>query len=180
VDDHHGVLLPGLASLLVSNTASQIDNLLTADKGTASSTQLVPPDKVLGERLVNGFKTAADGALNSEAVWGCRGRNVDAFHGCLRDVSGRLALGDAASLGGNCSWGRQFILAQDYAVSVMLVTCSRERLLNSQISHQNAPGRARLHNCQVPHIQNPPIAAEVLAAREESSLAREEIRGVDW
>src|SRR5690349_23867850 len=49
--------------------------------------------------------------------------------------------------------------SQDYAVSVMLVTCSRERLLNSQISHQNAPGRARLHNCQVPHIQNPPIAA---------------------
>ena len=40
VDDHHRVLLPGLAGPLVPNAAPQVDDLLAAVKGTAGSAQL--------------------------------------------------------------------------------------------------------------------------------------------
>jgi hypothetical protein len=56
VDDDHGVLLPRLARLLVSDTAPQVDDLLAAMKNAAGSPQLATPNKVLGERLAHSFE----------------------------------------------------------------------------------------------------------------------------
>src|SRR5579859_1553591 len=56
VDDDHGVLLPRLARLLVSDTAPQINDLLAAMKGAAGSPQLATPNKALGERLAHSFE----------------------------------------------------------------------------------------------------------------------------
>ena len=42
VDDHHRVLLPGLAGLLVADAAPQIDDLLAAVIDTTGATELTP------------------------------------------------------------------------------------------------------------------------------------------
>ena len=68
MDDHHRVLLPRFSGLLVPDTALEVEDLLTVMKGTAGSTELASPDKVLGEDLANGLKTAADVPLDIEAV----------------------------------------------------------------------------------------------------------------
>ena len=67
VDEDHGVLLPRLARLLVSNTAPQVDDLLATVKGAASSAQLATPKKVISERFANGFEAWADVPLDSKA-----------------------------------------------------------------------------------------------------------------
>ena len=56
VDDHHRVLLPGLARLLVSDTAPDVDDLLAAVIGTAGAAQLAASSEVLDERLAHGLK----------------------------------------------------------------------------------------------------------------------------
>jgi hypothetical protein len=68
VDDHHGVLLPGFAASLVPNAAPQVDDLFTTVIGAAGSAQLVPPNKILGERLAHSLKAGADVPVNTEAV----------------------------------------------------------------------------------------------------------------
>ena len=73
VDDHHGVLLPRLAGLLVPNAAPQVDDLLAAMIGAAGAAQLTSPGEVLGKRLAHAFKAAADVPVNprrSEASMG--------------------------------------------------------------------------------------------------------------
>src|SRR5262245_54281742 len=68
VDDHHRVLFPGLARLLVPNTAPKVHNLLSAVKGTASSAQLATPNKVLDERFAHSLKAAANVPMYAETL----------------------------------------------------------------------------------------------------------------
>src|SRR5579864_2394061 len=68
VDDDHGVLLPRLARLLVSDTAPQVDDVLASVKGAARSADLASPNEVLSEHLAHGLEAEADVPLNTEAV----------------------------------------------------------------------------------------------------------------
>ena len=63
VDEHHGVLLPGLARLLVSDTAPEIDNPLAATIGTAGAAQFPTVSKVVGKGLAHGVKATTDVSL---------------------------------------------------------------------------------------------------------------------
>ena len=56
VDDHHGVLLPRLASLLVPDAAPQVDDFLAGTIGAAGAAQFAPPSEVLGEGLAHASK----------------------------------------------------------------------------------------------------------------------------
>ena len=66
VDDHHGVLLPRLARLLVADAAPEVDDLLAAVIGAAGAAQLAAPGEVLGKRLAHGLEAAADVSLDIE------------------------------------------------------------------------------------------------------------------
>jgi hypothetical protein len=54
VDHHHGVLFPRLASLPVSNTTPEVDNLLAMLKNAAGAAQLASPGKILSKRIAHG------------------------------------------------------------------------------------------------------------------------------
>ena len=60
VDDHHGVLLPWLAGLLVADAAPEIDDLLAAMIDTAGAAQLPAPGEVLGECLAHCLEARTD------------------------------------------------------------------------------------------------------------------------
>ena len=59
VDDHHGVLLPWFARLLVPDTAPEVDDLLAAMIGAARTAQLPAASEVLGKRLAHGLKSVS-------------------------------------------------------------------------------------------------------------------------
>ena len=59
VDDHHRVLLPRLARLLVSDTAPEVDDLLAAVIGAAGAAQLAASSEVLGKRLAHGLEATS-------------------------------------------------------------------------------------------------------------------------
>jgi hypothetical protein len=63
VDDYHGVLFPGLARLLISNTAPEINHLLTVLIDAAGAAQLSAPSEVLDEGLAHGLKATTDMSL---------------------------------------------------------------------------------------------------------------------
>jgi hypothetical protein len=67
VDDHHGVLFPRLACLLVPNTAPEVDDLLAAMISTSGSAQLSAASEVVSKCLVHGLKAMTDVSLNG--VW---------------------------------------------------------------------------------------------------------------
>ena len=52
--------LPGLARLLVSDAAPEVDDLLAAMIRTARAAQFPAPGEVVGKRLAHGLKTTAD------------------------------------------------------------------------------------------------------------------------
>src|SRR6187200_1655898 len=58
IDDDHGAGLPGLACLLVSDSAPEIDDLLTAVIDTTRAAQLSASSEVLGECVVHSFEAA--------------------------------------------------------------------------------------------------------------------------
>jgi hypothetical protein len=63
VDDHHGVLLPRIAGLLVADTAPEVDDLVAARIRTAGASQLSPSSEVVSKRLAHGIEAAADVSL---------------------------------------------------------------------------------------------------------------------
>jgi catechol 2,3-dioxygenase-like lactoylglutathione lyase family enzyme len=67
VNHNHRVLLPGLSGPFVSYAAPKVDDLLTADKRAASSTQLASANKVLCEHLAHSLKATADVPVNTES-----------------------------------------------------------------------------------------------------------------
>jgi thiol-disulfide isomerase/thioredoxin len=72
VHHHHGVLLPGLTGVLVSNAAPQVNDLLATLIGTAGAAQFTPPNEVLYESLAYCLEATADVPLNTQAVRGYR------------------------------------------------------------------------------------------------------------
>ena len=60
VDEHHGVLLPQLAGLLVPHTAPQVDHFLAVVIGAAGAAQFTPPSEVLDKCLAHGLKATTD------------------------------------------------------------------------------------------------------------------------
>ena len=64
VDDDHGVSLPGLASLLVSDSAPEIDDLLAAAIGAAGAAELLAVSEVVGKRVAHCLVAATDVSLN--------------------------------------------------------------------------------------------------------------------
>ena len=68
VDDHHGVLLPRLAGLLVANAAPEVDDLLAAVIDTAGAAQLSAPGEVLGERLAHRLEATTDVSFDDHLI----------------------------------------------------------------------------------------------------------------
>ena len=60
VDDHHRVPLPGLARLLVSDTAPEVDDFLAVVIGTAGAAKFSPSSEVFFKRFAHGLKPWAD------------------------------------------------------------------------------------------------------------------------
>jgi hypothetical protein len=64
VDDHHGVLLPRLARLLVSDTAPEVDDLFGPMINAAGTAQLAPSSEVVRKRLAHSVKPMTDVSLH--------------------------------------------------------------------------------------------------------------------
>ena len=63
VDEHHRVLLPRLARLLVPDTAPEVDDLLAAVIGAAGAAQFPASSEVVGKRLAHGLEATTDVSL---------------------------------------------------------------------------------------------------------------------
>ncbi len=63
VDEHHGVLLPGLARLLVPDTAPEVNDLLAVTIDTAGAAQFLTPSEIVDEGLAYALETASDVSL---------------------------------------------------------------------------------------------------------------------
>ena len=60
----HGVLLPGLARLLVSDTAPEVHDFLASVVDAAGAAQLSASSEILNKSLADGLEAAADVPLN--------------------------------------------------------------------------------------------------------------------
>ena len=67
VDDHHRVLLPRLARLLVADTAPEIDDLLAAVIRAARAAQLVASREVVGKRLAHRLEPRTDLSVHARS-----------------------------------------------------------------------------------------------------------------
>jgi hypothetical protein len=64
VDEHHGVLLPRLARLLVPDAAPEIDDLLASMIGAAGAPQFPTSSEVVGKGVAYGANARTDVAFH--------------------------------------------------------------------------------------------------------------------